>query len=56
MCDDENGNDDKPLQEMSESDRLAGLMDLMSRESISESKLRKILDYVEQVLSEVGKD
>jgi hypothetical protein len=31
---------------------LAEFMDLMSREGISDNKLRKILAYIEQVLSE----
>ncbi|HET8669573.1 MAG TPA: hypothetical protein VFM05_02805 [Candidatus Saccharimonadales bacterium] len=53
MHDDENGNDDL-LQDMSESDMLAELIDRISQPGISDDKLRKILDkildYVEQVL------
>ena len=52
MPDDENGKVDNPLQDVSESDLLAELMGLMSREGISDGKLRKILAYVERVLSE----
>ena len=52
MHDDENGNDDKPLQDMSETDILVAFMDLMSQEGISDIKLRKFLDYVESVVSE----
>ena len=51
MHGDENGNDNSP-QDMSEPDMLAELMGLMSREEISDSKLSKILDYVERVVSE----
>lgn len=56
MPNDETGNDDKSPQDMPESDRLAELMGLMSQEGISDSKLRKILDYVERVVSEPNKD
>ena len=52
MHDDENGTDDNSLHNLSEADLLAELMDLMSREGISDNKLRKILDYVKRVVSE----
>ena len=52
MPDDENGNHDNPLQEMSVADLLAELMDLMSHDGISDNMPRKILDYVERVVSE----
>lgn len=56
MHDGGNGNDDgsgdKSLQTMSETDRLAELMDLMSQEGNCDDKLRKILAYVERVVSE----
>ena len=51
MHDGENGNDNNSLQDMSEADMLAEFMDLMSRDGIINKKLRKILDYVERVLS-----
>jgi hypothetical protein len=56
MRDDEDGNDDMSLQNMSASDMMAELMDLMSQEGISDSKLRRILAYVERVLSRSAKD
>lgn len=52
MRDDENGNDEKPPQDLSEPDLLAELMGLMSREGINDNKLRKILVDGESVLSE----
>ena len=52
MHDDENGNDDKPLQNTSETDMLVEFMDMVRREGISDKKLRKVLDYVERVVSE----
>ena len=52
MHDDEIRNDDKSLQTLSETDMLVEFMDLMSRESISDNKLRQILDYVERVLAQ----
>ena len=41
---------------MSEADMMADLMGMMSQEGISDNKLRKILAYVERVLSESDKD
>jgi len=52
MHDDDDGND-MSLQDISESELLVEFMDLMSREGISDYKLRKILDYVERVVSEL---
>jgi hypothetical protein len=52
MPDDENGNDDNSPQDMSESDLLTELMGLLSREGISDSKLRKILAHIDRVVSE----
>ena len=51
MHDDENGNDHKS-QQMSETDMMVEFMDLMSQDGASDNKLRKILDYVERVLTE----
>ena len=56
MGDDENGNDDESLQHMSETDLMVELMDLLSQDGISDNKLRKVLAYVERVLSEADKD
>lgn len=38
MHDDENGNDDKSLQDISEADMLVEFMDLMSQKGISDYK------------------
>ncbi|HEX5735271.1 MAG TPA: hypothetical protein VF131_20750 [Blastocatellia bacterium] len=51
MNDDELGNNDESLQSMFEAEIMAELMGLLSREGISDTKLRKILAYVERVLS-----
>jgi hypothetical protein len=50
MPDDEIGNDNS----MTEADMMVEFMDLMSQEDISDYKLRKILAYVERVLSEAN--
>ena len=52
MHDDENGNDDNSLQDIAEADILPEFMGLISQPGISDNKLRKILAYVERVLSE----
>jgi hypothetical protein len=49
MNDDETGNH---TQDLTEADVMAELMDLISQPGIRDNKLRKILDYVERVLSE----
>jgi hypothetical protein len=44
--------DESDIEDMSEADMLAEFMDLMSQEGISDNRLRKILAYVERVVSE----
>ena len=52
MHNDEDGNGDESLQDMSETDMMIELMDLISQPGISDKKLRKILAYIERVVSE----
>jgi hypothetical protein len=52
MNDDELGNNDESLQSMFEAEMMAELMGMMNQEGISDTKLRKILAYVERVVSE----
>ena len=52
MVKDKAGSDDKFPRQMSKRDIVVKIMNLITQEGVSNKKLRKILDYVERVVSE----